>query len=765
MPGVTAGRECRRRVAPTRWCSRLAAPASFAALLLLVVHLLSALRSSSHTHWDADVAFSSDPGATAGAAGAAGGTNHLDILMRSLGKQRIRRQAASVPAGGTGSSSAGASSGRAASAPPPPLPPPPQSNQTLFVTFGNTAFFDFTHNWVLSVKRLGVAYVVGALDRAMSEKCAQHGFAVIDLWQQQPSNSSRRFLAHRRQLRGGLEDAEKASESGDASDFFRANFSTFRSMGATKVQFTLSLLEADNGFGTVVVSDSDVAWMRDPTDHFAQHPSADWFISTDCLSHEVEVAWQPGHNQPRCGHIPGNIWGRAYNTGKRACFAVRNRPAARRLLELWRDMLLAPEHSVVVEGTNTTFGITDQLALNMLLEEGSEWKLDADPEDRHTTLLRNGTLRLHPLPVLLFPGGHVAFVQRLPWKHGVEPYVVHATFQRYSTGLSRYGKRGRFRQFGMWLLDGPEYFSPPGARYLTYQNNVRQYIHNLTAARFGGVLPLLHKHIIAMSFQLAQFRDALAVSKMLNRTLVLPKSWCWCDYDWTPHIVEKCKIRGSDLRLPFECPADFVFHIPAMDLNEHTNTTYRVPGFLEDPRAPPELSLSRAELRVADRAARRAALAGGGGGGSLVLAAPGAAAGVLYLGSVQHDVLAVAAPLEATAVVELTHMRPGLIRGFDRLEDSLQFDQLYKNITEEMYWCCAAEGGFERAAFWYELPWPFGEIHTHGHSPWEPPGMARPEWCDSADLSPGEKEWTSYANHPCQFLANATAAAIASQLS
>jgi hypothetical protein len=29
-----------------------------------------------------------------------------------------------------------------------------------------------------------------------------------------------------------------------------------------------------------------------------------------------------------------------------------------------------------------------------------------------TTLVRNGTLKVQPLPVALFSGGHVAFVQR-----------------------------------------------------------------------------------------------------------------------------------------------------------------------------------------------------------------------------------------------------------------------------------------------------------------------------------------------------------------
>lgn len=38
-----------------------------------------------------------------------------------------------------------------------------------------------------------------------------------------------------------------------------------------------------------MVSDSDTSWLRDPSDYLAQHPSADWFISTDCLS--AEVGW------------------------------------------------------------------------------------------------------------------------------------------------------------------------------------------------------------------------------------------------------------------------------------------------------------------------------------------------------------------------------------------------------------------------------------------------------------------------------------------
>lgn len=141
--------------------------------------------------------------------------------------------------------------------------------------------------------------------------------------------------------------------------------------------------------------------------------------------------------------------------------------------------------------------------------QGNEWELHAAPEDEHVILLWNSQVKVHPLPVVLFPGGHVAFVQRSPWRWGQRvagrraaivgllsttpsralgggqqvgvalpahtacqrlpcsttsppyrstphphcrrkqlPYVVHATFQRYPTDFSLYGKRGRFRCAG-----------------------------------------------------------------------------------------------------------------------------------------------------------------------------------------------------------------------------------------------------------------------------------------------------------------------------
>ena len=71
--------------------------------------------------------------------------------------------------------------------------------------------------------------------------------------------------------------------------------------------------------------------------------------------------------------------------------------------------------SLLQTNTNATLGITDQLALNMLLDQNAG-AMQPTQEDPRVILLRNGTLRLHPLPVLRFPGGHVGFVQCLPWR-------------------------------------------------------------------------------------------------------------------------------------------------------------------------------------------------------------------------------------------------------------------------------------------------------------------------------------------------------------
>ncbi len=59
-------------------------------------------------------------------------------------------------------------------------------------------------------------------------------------------------------------------------------------------------------------------------------------------------------------------------------------------------------------------------------------------------------------------------------------------------------------------MDPDEYYADPAARYLAYSNVVVNYVAELEEAR-GPMVPL-HKHLLAVAFQLAALRDAWAIA-------------------------------------------------------------------------------------------------------------------------------------------------------------------------------------------------------------------------------------------------------------
>lgn len=63
---------------------------------------------------------------------------------------------------------------------------------------------------------------------------------------------------------------------------FRGNAAAFRTMGAVKARFVLNLLE-NFKIQTVVVSDTDVVWVRDPTDYFTAHPKVYTLVPNSCI--------------------------------------------------------------------------------------------------------------------------------------------------------------------------------------------------------------------------------------------------------------------------------------------------------------------------------------------------------------------------------------------------------------------------------------------------------------------------------------------------
>ena len=69
---------------------------------------------------------------------------------------------------------------------------------------------------------------------------------------------------------------------------FRKDFHAFRKMGSQKPKLVHRFL-TERRWAAVVLSDTDTVWLRDPEPYLALHPSADVFISTDCLSHQVRA--------------------------------------------------------------------------------------------------------------------------------------------------------------------------------------------------------------------------------------------------------------------------------------------------------------------------------------------------------------------------------------------------------------------------------------------------------------------------------------------
>jgi hypothetical protein len=86
----------------------------------------------------------------------------------------------------------------------------------------------------------------------------------------------------------------------------------FLRMGSEKPKAVLHVLDKLKA-RTVVLMDSDTIWLRDPFVFLDEHPSADIFVTTDCLAHYPEVE---DLLVPRCGHVRGGKGsGWALNTG------------------------------------------------------------------------------------------------------------------------------------------------------------------------------------------------------------------------------------------------------------------------------------------------------------------------------------------------------------------------------------------------------------------------------------------------------------------
>lgn len=187
------------------------------------------------------------------------------------------------------------------------------------------------------------------------------------------------------------------------------------------------------------------------------------------------------------------------------------------------------------------------------------------------------------LPVSMFCSGHTYFVQNMPEKLGLDPYVVHATFQYSGTP----GKRNRFREKLLW--HDPDSYFEHAAGFISSPHKVSERL--LRAVREGERQFDLNStvpHFNLVNAQLKTIRTLFALGTALGRAVVMPKLYCGMDRWWAPHdgIIP----GASSLDLPFVCPLDHVMDLEWLekDLDEATHgpkVEWREYSFLDNPKA------------------------------------------------------------------------------------------------------------------------------------------------------------------------------------
>ncbi|KAK9804808.1 hypothetical protein WJX72_006874 [[Myrmecia] bisecta] len=433
-------------------------------------------------------------------------------------------------------------------------------------------------------------------------------------------------------------------------------------LDSLKPRVLLQLLDKHN-FDAVAVSDPCTVWLRDMQSYMDMHPVADMFMASDCLSHQAEALATP--NVDRCGHVPGSESGMALNEG---IIILRNRVATKALLRQWAGES-APSQDP--EGRRLqdppAGGAPQELAL--LLEAGS-FPVAATAEDPQLIWAAQRSVRLGVLPALLAASGHTHFVQRLADRYQVQPYAVHAS----SPQDGRAHTPLRLREAGLWAMDNAT--SASVGNFLTFTINVEAVLERHTAQLPGAGPSDLQKHLLAVAYQAAVLQEAAGLARALNRTLVLPHFQCYCDQAPTLTVLQACTVPGSDLRLPFTCPADRLLNAEAL---EAAGIPYRAAGFLERSQVPANITRSRMAVHIQPAGQPPPATV------TMGLAAS------LQKGATDRQAQAALRKFAGIRVLDVVGLEPSSFGGFEDMQTAAAFRQQFQAVVAGTEWCCFGE--------------------------------------------------------------------------
>lgn len=480
------------------------------------------------------------------------------------------------------------------------LPP----GSLVALTFADAKMLAMVLNWSAHLRRANVPRLVGALDDHTAQALEARNVPTF-----------RVRMKHSGSLDGG---------SAHASDSWKS----FAATRIAKVRATLELgydvLMSD---ADVVWRADPTHYLQCPEMAVeaerasAQLPcasiaAADVMVSSDNLS-------------PKTDAKQGALYARGgvFNTG---VVFLKTTPGAKAFAKAWSRLLTLAADGAVFENENDArFArlTSDQQVFNAMTRREDEWP-GLDPVDHHTEVpgdvsapsrvLEAGlglpvddasanvdgfrAFKLGVLPVAAFQPGHVAFLQRVDEmsetdlahvfgeatdarratnderrKKKNEPFCVHATYT--FDGSTAEAKRFRFAEHGLWdpESDGDSRESAPatqsdvsGRKFLTYDPaSALETVFGAPFETLASWAPNVGTHLRAGTAQIRALRDAIAVARVLNRTLAVPAPFCFCDKVWGGHdniFTFNCHYPGSadSGHVPGACPLDHFVSPSAM---------------------------------------------------------------------------------------------------------------------------------------------------------------------------------------------------------
>lgn len=577
----------------------------------------------------------------------------------------------------------------------------------LLLTFGDSGVMPALHNFVHHAGAVGAPFIVGAVDAVAFEQ----------LVRRHASGPHGLIASYKTPLALDSEYSLDGSNAHASSSWQR-----FAAMRTSEVARVVNL-----GYD-VLHTDVDVAWLRNPAPYIAcpsvarsEAAATSGSTTIDPAPISCETLWPADVAVSTDNMSPGEDTrgGVAYAVGgtlNTGLLLIRgSRAAARQFATQWHRTVVAracphttrldcrarcksgscqPDGSCAGDCNSGRCCTSDQQVLNRLVrDERLPYPGIRVPQrGLRTVRAASGNVTLGSLPLALFLHGHGYFVQRaripldglmegvMPQSlaavidgqsdTSLKPYAVHATYTLDNhDGLA---KAQRFREGGLWKVDPPSYYE---GRYLAYYASASPALRAALAAHSAKhTSPSnIAVHILAIRSHVTELRDALALARVLNRTLVLPRWACYCDRLWSGSddiFHFGCMYPGAqDAKfVPFVCPMDHVLSPSAWD---KAGVSHRDAGFLDElvkARQMPTASVIR-DIRV---------------GAAKAVSVEGHNDLVLPLGISDAHAASLLSAHSEVPVLRLSQAR-GLLCGLEH--DAKSFNHLVARVLSPPPWC------------------------------------------------------------------------------